>query len=119
MKKGADAKKRKIPKLIAHIPVVYSNDFKSVLIAAHKKLNRYGKMDYYKKMFSDAGFHVDASGDLSADLIQNLVVYGTDATIHKKLEHIKSAGIDELLIQPVIVENQKSEELAIMNIIGN
>ena len=117
MQRGAKRKSRKIPNLIAHIPVAFSNDFDKVLKASHEQLGRYGKMPYYATMFADAGFHIGDNGELSDELIENLVVFGTSSQIREKLERIFQQGIDEVLLLPVTVNNQSKEE-EIMTIIG-
>jgi len=117
MKKGAKAKKRSIPPLIAHVPVVFSDDFGKVLEASRTQLGRYGKMPFYAGMFSDAGFPVGKNGELSDELIEDLVVYGTASTIKEKLEKIFQRGIDEILVLPVSISDQVKEENALMDLI--
>ena len=119
LQKGAQKAHRETPPLIAHIPVAFSDDFDKVLTASHKQLGRYGKMPFYATMFSDAGFPVGKNGELSDDLINNLVVWGTASQIQEKLKDIMHRGIDELLLLPVIVDDQEKEEQAIMDIISS
>jgi alkanesulfonate monooxygenase SsuD/methylene tetrahydromethanopterin reductase-like flavin-dependent oxidoreductase (luciferase family) len=119
LRKGAKAKDRSVPSLIAHIPVAFSTNSQKVVDASHKQLDRYGKMPFYARMFEDAGFPVETNGDLSEGFIKNFVVYGTASEIRKQLDDILKRGIDELLILPVIIDDQIKEELAILDIIGS
>lgn len=119
LKKGAKTKNRKMPPLIAHVPVAFSNDFDKVLIASQKQLGRYGKMPFYAQMFSDSGYPVGTNGKLSEKLIKNLVVYGDESQIRKRLENIFQRGIEELLVLPVIVDDQPKEEEKIMKLLAS
>lgn len=118
MEKSAEKNKRKIPPLIAHIPVAYSDNFDKVRKAAHVQLGKYGKMPFYAQMLSDAGFPVGENGELSDELIENFVVAGSASQIYERLNHILKQGLDELLLLPIIIDDQIIEEEAIMHIIG-
>ena len=74
-------------------------------------------MPFYAHMFSDAGFPVNANGELSDDLIKDLVVYGTASHIREKLKWIMSQGIDELLLLPIFIDDRVQEEKALIKII--
>lgn len=117
IERGAANTKRTPPPLIAHVPVAFSTDVDKVIAASHKQLGRYGKMPFYANMFSDAGFPVGTNGELSDDLIKNLVVYGTGSQIRERLEKIMRQGIDELLLLPVTIADQDKEEKEIIDII--
>lgn len=119
LQKGAKVKKRTTPPLVAHVPVAFSDDVTKVLEASHKQLGRYGKMPFYAKMFSDAGFSVGKNGELPDELIKDLVVYGNDLTIRERLQKIFQKGIDEILILPVIIDNQTEEEKALIELISS
>lgn len=119
MQKGAKRKKRKTPILITHVPIAFSINQEKVIKAAQERLGRYAKMPYYASMFSDAGFPVGDKGELSDEMINNFVVFGTPAEIRKKLEDIFHKGTDEILLLPVAIEDQFREEKEIMKLIGS
>ena len=56
LEEGAAAAGRPTPALVAHVPVVVSDDPTLVRDAARQQLSRYPTIPYYRRMFQDAGF---------------------------------------------------------------
>ena len=67
----------------------------------------------------DAGFPVDENGDVTNDLIDELVVSGTEDQIREKLIERLDAGLDELLVHPMFGPDRRADEEAFLRILGN
>jgi F420-dependent oxidoreductase-like protein len=118
LEKGARQAGRAAPPLVAHIPVAFATDRQAVLAAAHKRLGTYGRLPFYRHMFAEAGYPVSEDGTLSDALIDSLVVSGDEQTIVTRLRDLLSSGLDELLLQPIPVNNEARERAHLAHLIG-
>ena len=118
LRAGATKSGRAAPPLIAHIPVALSEDKQAVRAAARQQLGRYGKLPFYAHMFADAGYPVSADGTMSDELFDNLVVSGDRATVVSRLMQLLEAGLDELLVMPVLVAPSENEQKQIAELLG-
>lgn len=115
---GAAKSNRSVPPLIAHIPVAISQDQQAVRAAARKQLGHYGRLPFYANMFADAGFPVASDGTMSDELVDNLIVSGDKETIVARLTQLLAAGLDELLVMPVLVASDGNEQTQIAQLLG-
>ncbi len=118
LRTGAARSLRPVPPLLAHIPVALGLDRDAVLAASRKQISRYARLPFYANMFADAGFPVGPDGKMSDELIDSLVVSGDEAAIASRLTELLAAGLDELLIMPVLVMDPASELEQLMGLIG-
>jgi F420-dependent oxidoreductase-like protein len=77
MREGASRSGRSNPRMIAHVPVVMSNDSDKVRSVAGPVVSRYGRLPFYANMFADAGYPVGSDGTATDKLLDHLVVNGT------------------------------------------
>jgi F420-dependent oxidoreductase-like protein len=111
MREGASAASRDsavgrpTPPLVAHMPVVLSDDIETVRTAAGPALSRYANLVNYRGMFELAGFHDAAGGDLNA-LIEAVAVYGSDEQIAARLGEIISDGAGEIIAHQLPVSQE-------------
>jgi len=98
MARGARAAGRPRPKLVAHLPVVWSTDGAAVREAARAALGMYLVAPAYAEMFQAAGFAVPASRIPPDSLIDALFVWGTPQQIADRLRAVRRAGADELML---------------------
>ncbi len=119
LQKGAARSGRTTPPLVAHIPVALGLDRHEVLSASRKQIGRYARLPYYANMFADAGFPVGPDGTMSDELIDSLVVSGDIAAITSRITELLAAGLDELLLMPILVADPASELERLMGLIGN
>jgi F420-dependent oxidoreductase-like protein len=96
MQEGAAEAGRQTPPLVAHLPVVLSDDIETVRPAAAPALSRYAGLTNYRGMFEIAGFHDAAGGDLNA-LIDAVAVYGNDEQVAARLGEVISQGAGEII----------------------
>jgi alkanesulfonate monooxygenase SsuD/methylene tetrahydromethanopterin reductase-like flavin-dependent oxidoreductase (luciferase family) len=118
LRTGAASSSRPVPPLLAHIPVALGQDRQEVLAASRKQISRYAQLPFYANMFADAGFPVGPDGRMSDDLIDNLVVSGDESAIESRLTEFLTAGLDELLVTPILVTNPADELKRLMGLIG-
>ena len=109
LRSGAAAAGRPIPPLIGHVPVAMHADRDMVREKARAQFARYGQLPFYARMFADAGFPVSEGGVMSDALLDSLVVSGDAETVTARLRAIQTAGVDELLILPVPIEDAEAE----------
>lgn len=116
---GAVNSGRAVPPLVAHIPVALSQNRQAVLAASHKQIGRYSRLPFYASMFADAGFPIPSDGIMPDALIDNLVVCGDEASVAERLTGLLAAGLDELLVMPILVTEPEREQAQLMQLIGH
>jgi F420-dependent oxidoreductase-like protein len=102
LKEGAAKANRPVPPLVAHVPVVVSEDKKSVYEGAQRQIGFYPRVPFYSQMLQDAGFPEAANGELSDRMIDALVVHGSAAEVKERLRALPEFGASELLAMPII-----------------
>lgn len=118
LRASAQAHGRPVPPLVAHVPVAFSEDRPAVIQAGRAQIQSYGKLPFYASMFADAGYPVGEGGSISDELIASLVVSGSASAISERLNELLASGLDELLVQPVVVQQAASELPQLMQLIG-
>jgi F420-dependent oxidoreductase-like protein len=118
MQAGAAAAGRPVPPLVAHVVVALSQDRPAILKAGRSQLANYGKLPFYVKMFQDAGYEVEPDGTLTDALLDGLIVSGDVRTVAARLAEIQAAGLSELLVAPLYIEDAAAEERELMRVIG-
>ena len=118
LRAGATKAARVAPPLIAHIPVALSEDRPAVLAAARKQLGRYGRLPFYASMFAEAGFPVSEDGTMSDELLDSLIVSGSEANVITRLTELLHNGLDELLVMSISVTNAEEEQTRLARLVG-
>jgi alkanesulfonate monooxygenase SsuD/methylene tetrahydromethanopterin reductase-like flavin-dependent oxidoreductase (luciferase family) len=113
LRTGATAAQRPAPPLIVHVPVAMHPDRDAVRAAAHQRLGTYGRLPFYARMFTEAGYPPAADGTMPAALFDALVVSGEPARVAARLAEIRAAGMDEVLVHLVPVADEATEEVAL------
>ena len=98
MARGARAAGRSRPRLVAHLPLVWSTDGAAVREAARAALGMYLVAPAYAEMFEAAGFAIPPSRVPPDSLIDALFVWGTPQQIADRLRAVRRAGVDELML---------------------
>ena len=115
---GAEAAGRARPPLIGHVPVAVHDDPAAVRAAARAQLSLYGRLPFYAGMFADAGFPVASDGTMSDALFDELVVSGDPDVVAQRLTAVQAAGVDELLVTHVAVDDRVTEEARLLRVLG-
>lgn len=101
IREGAAKAGREAPPLIAHVPVVVSENIESVRQGAARQIGFYPRVPFYSQMFQDAGFPEAKQGALSERMIDALVVHGNAEQVKERLRQLPSYGAGELLAMPI------------------
>lgn len=117
LRAGASAASRPAPSLIGHVPVALHSDRALVRDAARKRFAIYGRLPFYRSMFADAGFPIGADTILPDALLDTLVVSGDAATVRERLATIQAAGVDDLFISQVPIDDVAAEEEALFAVL--
>ena len=102
LKEGAAKAGRETPPLVAHVPVVVSEDREAVYQGAQRQIGFYPKVPFYSQMLQDAGFPEAKDGQLSDRMIDALVVHGSASQVKDRLRALPEYGAAELLAMPII-----------------
>jgi F420-dependent oxidoreductase-like protein len=117
MREGAERAGRAVPRMVAHVPVVMTDDRDTMLTAARPRVGGYARQVFYANMFADAGFPVGANAEVSDDLLDHLVVWGDEEQIRQRLEAALGDGIDELLVMLIPTGDVLEEESALTKVL--
>jgi alkanesulfonate monooxygenase SsuD/methylene tetrahydromethanopterin reductase-like flavin-dependent oxidoreductase (luciferase family) len=118
MRRGAERAGRDTPPLVAHVPVAFSSDLARVRAAAREQIGGYTRLPFYFKMFAEAGFPLASDGVYTDDLLDHLIVSGSDDQIVARLSALLDRGLDELLLMLIHIDDQHTEEQRLMRLIG-
>ena len=106
MEEGAQAAGRERPALVAHVPVVVSEDADAVWEAAQGQLGFYPRLPYYSAMWQDAGFPEAEGGTFSRAMSDALVIQGSEEAVAERVRALPSAGVNEMLAGVIRLESE-------------
>ncbi len=118
---GAEAARRPVPPLIAHMLVALNTDKEAVLAATRRWPRMYSRAEAYARMFAQAGFGGAVDGgeaELNA-LTQTLVISGDETTIRNTIQELLASGLDELQLHHVPVADEVRERQQLLQLIGS
>jgi F420-dependent oxidoreductase-like protein len=99
---GAAAAGRTPPPLVAHVPVVVTEDRAGVYAGAQRQVSFYARVPYYSQMFQDAGFPEAKDAQFSDRMTDAIVVHGSASEVKDRLRALPSFGAGELLAMPIL-----------------
>ena len=111
LRRGAEAAGRETPPLVAHVPIAVNEDRAAVRDLARKQLGFYGGTPFYAAMFERAGFPNTGDG-YSDELLDDLVVSGSEDEVVAGLAALADAGMGELLAAPLIDPDDREASIA-------
>ncbi len=118
LKEGAAKAGRPVPPLIAHVPVVVSEDLDAVREGARRQIGFYPRVPFYSQMFQDAGFPEAAQGELSDRMIDALVVHGSAEQVKDRLRAVPQFGASELLAMAILPPGDTDAMARTMAVLG-
>ncbi len=101
IRRGAAHAGRETPPLIAHVPVMVSEDREAVRALARRQLGNYASVPFYLAMFHAAGFP-EASTGYSDAMLDDLVVSGTEDEVAARFAQMIEDGCGEILAHPLL-----------------
>ena len=109
LKAGAAAAGRPAPPLVAHVPVCLSDDADAARAAARRSLAVYPRLPYYAQMMVDAGLPDAPRGEWSDEMVDAIVVHGSEQRVVEGLQAYLDAGFGELIVAPILVGEREPE----------
>ncbi len=85
------------PALVAHVPVVVSEDADAVWEAAQAQLGFYPRLPFYSSMWQDAGFPEAAECAFSRAMADALVIQGSEEAVAARIRGLPAFGVNEML----------------------
>ena len=116
---GARAANRERPPLVAHVPLVVSTDEAAVRAQVPLQFGFYLKVVMYQNMFRDAGYPEAAEGTFSDRLLDNLVIWGDEATVRRRVAQMPSFGADEILVSIVQLASDSTATDRTIEVLGD
>lgn len=98
--RGAERAGRPTPPVVLHVPVCRETDAARVLEAASSALGAYTGFQFYRDMFATARHPPREDGRFSPELVDALVVYGTDEQIRERLSEL-AGEFEHLMLTPI------------------
>jgi F420-dependent oxidoreductase-like protein len=107
LRRGAAAAGREPPPLVMHVPICVAEDAQLVREAAQRQVGMYARFQFYQDMFRTAGFPTAAEG-LPQALVDDLVVYGSEAQVAQVLRQRAAAIAGEVMAMPLITGDDRA-----------
>lgn len=101
IRRGAERASRPTPPLIAHVPIMVSEDREAVRALARQQLGNYANVPFYLAMFREAGFP-EASAGYSDAMLDDLIVSGSTEEVVGRLCRMIEDGCGEVLAHPLL-----------------
>jgi F420-dependent oxidoreductase-like protein len=107
--RGAERAGREAPPLVAHVPMLVTDDPGDVrkLIS---QIGFYAQVPFYRAMFEAAGYP-DAGDGYSDELLANLVVSGSEQEVAERLAGYISDGAGHVLAAPLIETDDREASI--------
>ncbi len=118
MDEGATEAGRARPALVAHVPVVVSEDAEAVWAAAQTQLGFYPRLPYYSAMWQDAGFPEAAEGTFSRAMSDALVIQGSADSVAERIRGLPAFGVNEMLAAIIRVEDDPAATDRTIELLG-
>jgi F420-dependent oxidoreductase-like protein len=106
LRAGAAKADRDAPPLVAHVPIAVTTDREAARTMAREQLAMYARVPNYQGMFAAAGY--DVSEGYGDDLLDDLVVSGTEDEVVAGLQRWIDAGAGEVLAHPLVGPDRES-----------
>lgn len=118
LKRGASKAGHATPPLIVHALVSPRTDRDEVRKLARAALFYYCAATFYQRMFAAAGYPLGPDNSLSDELLDAIVVSGSDSEIQDQLRRRLDGGMDELLVSLVASDTPADDEDALIRIVS-
>lgn len=117
--KGAEQADRALPALVTHVPLVVSTNEAAVRAQVPVQFGFYLKVIMYQRMFRDAGYPEAAEGTFSDRLLDNLVIWGDEATVRRRVAEMKGYGASEILVSIVNLRDDPAAGDRTIEVLGD
>lgn len=117
--RGAKDAGRVRPPLVAHVPLVVSTNEMAVRAQVPLQFGFYLKVIMYQRMFQDAGYPEAAEGTFSGRLLDNLVIWGDEETVRRRVGEMRQHGADEILVSIVNLAEDRGATDRTVEVLGD
>ncbi len=117
--KGAEAAGRERPALVTHVPLVVSTNEAAIRAQVPAQFGFYLKVIMYQRMFQDAGYPEAAEGTFSDRLLDNLVIWGDEETVRRRVAEMRSYGASEILVSIVNLRDDPASTDRTIEVLGD
>ena len=117
--RGAEAAGRVRPALVTHVPLVVSTNEAAVRAQVPVQFGFYLKVIMYQRMFQDAGYPEAAEGTFSERLLDNLVIWGDEETVRRRVAEMRSYGASEVLVSIVNLRDDPASTDRTVEVLGD
>ena len=118
IREGATAAGRAKPPVVAHVPVVVSDDAVAVLAGGTRQFGFYPRLPFYSAMWQDAGFPEAEKGEFSERMANALVISGDAETVATRIRDIPNSGADEIIASIVNLDDGGESAKRTLNLLG-
>src|SRR5579883_482911 len=108
VRQAAAAAGRETPPVVLHVPICVEEDPAAVRAAAQRQIGAYGRFQFYNAMFRTAGYP-DAADGYSQELIDDLVISGSEADVARRLRERAAEGFGEVMAMPLITGEDRDQ----------
>lgn len=98
--RGAARSGRTAPPVVLHVPICQATERGRVIEAASRMFGRYTQYQFYRDMFAAAGHPPGDQPRFSGELVDALVVYGSDDEIRRRLKSLARV-FEHLMVTPI------------------
>lgn len=116
---AAEAAGRSAPPMVAHVPVAVGASREEARQRGREQLAVYARLPFYRAMFRDAGYAF-AEGDTTypGELLDELIVSGSDDEVVAGLRRWLDRGVDELLVAPLTGPSGDADDEHVLEVIS-
>lgn len=100
VERGAERAQRERPAIVLHVLICQETDPDRVAEAASASFGAYTQFEFYRDMFAAAGHPPSDEPRFSRDLVEALVVYGSDDEIRARLDDL-AREFEHLMVSPI------------------
>ena len=101
----------RLPILVGHVFAAVTDDSQRALQVGRERLAGYARAQFYQEMFAAAGFPEARQGVIDDELVKSIVVHGDEQAVRASLERFAGAGLDELIVSPLVVGSDERESI--------
>jgi F420-dependent oxidoreductase-like protein len=118
IKEGATAAGRATPPIVAHVPLVVSEDADAVFAAASRQIGFYQRVPFYSAMWQEAGFPEAAGEEFTRRMCDALVVSGNEQAVSDRLRTFPRDGASEVIAMPLLLPEDRAANERTIRLLG-
>ena len=118
LKAGAAKANRPVPPLVVHAPVCVNEDLDAARNAVREQMGYFPRTPFYARMFEQAGFPESDDTGWTDEMLDSVLIAGTEEQVAEGLNEIFAWGGSEVLASIVTVGDAKASRERTMKLIA-